>query len=372
LSASTTANAHLWPDSPVGEARSLIEQGKPNDATSLLQALIDEGRGGLLARTALVDALIALNDEQGALHIAREAVALYPNVAAAIVSLGDALIAANGLPAAIAEYQRALRLDPVNTGARYRAGCAWLEAGEPEKALQEFAHIESAEAPPQMQGKVAQAEAMRIAPRSNPNYVRHLFDQFSCDYDARMLAQLKYCAPAVLRELASLVMPGISANSLVVLDLGCGTGLTGEAFRDMAVRLNGIDLSPAMLMKARERGIYSELTVGDIEQFLRTQTGRYDLIVAGDTLVYLGNLERVFSGAAAGLAPNGQFLFTVECGEAADFELGPKRRWCHSEAYLRRLASEHNFAVTGLMPCHPRTESGVPVNGLAVALAKLN
>jgi predicted TPR repeat methyltransferase len=63
------------------------------------------------------------------------------------------------------------------------------------------------------------------------------------------------------------------------------------------------------------------------------------------------------------------FLFTVE--QAADsFELGPKRRWRHSEAYLRRVAEEAGFAVVGLVTATPRHEAGEAVPGFAVALAR--
>ena len=47
---------------------------------------------------------------------------------------------------------------------------------------------------------------MRTAPRSNARYVQHLFDQFSADYDARMIGHLAYRAPTIMRELAELVM----------------------------------------------------------------------------------------------------------------------------------------------------------------------
>src|SRR6185312_9469849 len=91
--------------------------------------------------------------------------------------------------------------------ARYKLGCTWLEAGEPEKALEEFAHIPPERALPDEAEKLAEAERMRVAARSNANYVRHLFDQFSADYDARMVGQLGYAAPQILRELAALVLP---------------------------------------------------------------------------------------------------------------------------------------------------------------------
>ncbi len=119
--------------------------------------------------------------------------------------------------------------------------------------------------------------------RSDAGYVRHLFDQFSADYDARMRGQLAYQAPEVLRALADLVMPG--AHGLTVLDLGCGTGLAGAAFADIAAAaIDGIDLSPAMIARARERLIYRSLAVGDLETVLGTGGANYDLILAADTL----------------------------------------------------------------------------------------
>ena len=175
---------------------------------------------------------------------------------------------------------------------------------------------------------------MRARPRSDAGYVRHLFDQFSTDYDARMIQQLSYRAPAILRELADMTMAGRAR--LAVLDLGCGTGLSGAAFKDKAARLGGIDLSPAMIAKARARGIYDGLAVGDIEGELGAED--YDLVLAADTLVYLGDLQAVMSAVARALKPDGFFLFTVEKKDGEGFELGPKRRWRHSEGAIRALA----------------------------------
>ncbi len=207
---------------------------------------------------------------------------------------------------------------------------------------------------------------MKDRPRSDAGYVRHLFDQFSADYDARMIGQLGYQAPQILRALFDLVMPG--RDRLAVLDLGCGTGLTGVVFRDVAARLDGIDLSPAMVEKARARNLYARLLVGDIESAL-DGTQRYDLLLAADTLVYLGDLEPVFERARRNLRNNGFFLFTVESKHGEGFELGPKRRWRHSEAYLRELAARTGFDVAGFMAAVPRHEANHPVEGFAVALS---
>jgi len=356
------ANVRLV-DDPLGHAQDLITEGRAGEAAQFLGALIAAGRGGLLARLTLARAFAAAGDTKDAMETARETAMLNPSVAVAALGLGEAMLALGILPTAIGEFQRALRLDPHLSDARAGLGRAWLEAGEAEKALQAFAQIEDAPA-----DLIAEATAMRARSRSDARYVRHLFDQFSTDYDVRMRGQLSYRAPEILRELASLVL--LKQKGLSILDLGCGTGLAGVAFKDMARRLDGIDLSPAMIAKARELGIYDALNVGDIESGLVTFARHYDLILAADTVVYLGDLAQLLPQVAAQLAPDGMFLFTVEKKEGDGFELGPKRRWRHSESYLRDIAANAGFDISGFVQCSPRMEAGVAVDGLAVALTR--
>ena len=354
---------------PIEAAEALIASGKADEAARDLRARLDAGRGGLLARLTLIKALLAAGAGDAALAEAREAVALNPQVAVVVLALGEALLAAEFLPTAIAELQRALRLDPDLARARALIAEAWLKAGEADKALEALHELD--EPPATM---IAAAEAMKTAARSDPGYVRHLFDQFSADYDARMIGQLGYAAPQILLDLAEMVMPG--REGLSILDLGCGTGLAGLAFRPLASRLDGVDLSPAMIEKARARGIYDHLDVADLESALLESAPvapgpAYDLILAADTLVYLGDLASVFKAARGRLSPDGFFLFTVE--EAVKgFELGPKRRWRHSETYLRDLARASGLTVAGLVAATPRHEAGQPVPGFAVALSLEN
>ncbi|MGH6873152.1 MAG: methyltransferase domain-containing protein [Rhizomicrobium sp.] len=347
-------------EDPIAHAGDLIAAGRAAAAAAFLEGLLAAGRGGLLMRLTLVRALRAAANAQSALAVAREAAALHPDIAVVAIALGEAMLDLGLLPTAIGEFQRALRIDSGNEDARRGLARAWLEAGEPDKAL------EALEALGGVQPLVEEANAMKAAPRSNARYVRHLFDQFSSDYDARMIGRLGYRAPAILRELFDLT---IASARLSVLDLGCGTGLSGAAFRDVARTLDGFDLSPAMIEKARRRGIYDGLAVADIETAL-DGSKLYDLIMAADTLVYLGDLAAVFAGAARSLKPGGHFLFTAERKDGEGFELGPKRRWRHSETCLREEAARAGFEVASLMACSPRSEAGVPVEGLAVALSR--
>jgi predicted TPR repeat methyltransferase len=356
-------SANLLDGDPIEAAEALIASGKADEAARDLRARLAAGRGGLLARLTLIKALLASGARQDALAQAREAVSLNPDIAVAVLALGETLLSVEALPTAIAELQRALRLDPGLARARELIAQAWLSAGEADKALE---NLNALEHPPA--AMLAAAQAIKAAPRSDPGYVRHLFDQFSADYDTRMIGQLSYAAPQILLDLASMVMPG--REQLSILDLGCGTGLAGAAFKPLSRRLDGVDLSPAMIEKAKLRHIYDSLAVTDLQTALCTPGPDYDLILAADTLVYLGDLKTVFDAAPARLHSDGYFLFTVESAEGSGFELGPKRRWRHSEAYLRGLAQDVGLAVAGLVAAAPRREANQPVEGFAVALAK--
>jgi predicted TPR repeat methyltransferase len=195
--------------------------------------------------------------------------------------------------------------------------------------------------------------------------VRHLFDQFAADYDTRMRGRLGYAAPGILRDLASLLIDPAAKHD--VLDLGCGTGLSGIAFKPIARKLVGVDLSPKMLAKARDLAIYDALIEGDVEMPPRGTEGPFDLIVAADVLVYLGDLEPLFAALRARLKPDGLWLFTTEKSETVDFGLGEKRRYRHSEVYLRKLANAHGFDVASLVECVTRYEAGVAVPSWAAA-----
>ncbi|HEY2445549.1 MAG TPA: methyltransferase domain-containing protein [Rhizomicrobium sp.] len=366
-SSSTTGNARfLLEEDPLASAESLIGAGRASDAAAMLRYRIETGRGGLLTRLTLQKALIVSGDIAGALAQARETVFANPDIAPAALALGEALLAADRLPAAIGEFQRALRLDPNIEQARMRLGEAWLAAGEAEKALESWRDLEDRAI---LAPQIADAEQALSRLRCDPRYVRHLFDQFSADYDSRMMEQLGYSAPSILRRLAELL--GLDRRGpCSILDLGCGTGLMGATVQDWASSLDGIDLSPAMIKKAKARGIYNDLVVGDICDRLGIGERTYDLVFAADTLVYLGDLAPLFDLVVRRLAEGGHFLCTVEKKRDDGFELGPKRRWRHSESYIRDAAARGGLRVAGLLSCSPRSEAGVPVEGLALALVR--
>ena len=206
-------------------------------------------------------------------------------------------------------------------------------------------------------------------------YVRALFDEYAIRFDRHLTASLKYRAPNLLhdavRRACSLRLRPFRFPA--ALDLGCGTGLAGAAFRPDCTRLAGIDLSPAMVERARRKTLYDELATGDLLAWLSARPdGSADLVLAADVLVYLGHLGPVFRDVARVLARDGLFAFTVQTheGESKSFALGADLRFAHGERYLRELAGEAGLGIVLLEPASTREDRGEPVPGLLAVLAR--
>ena len=352
---------------PIAESAELIAAGRAVELVARANTLIAAGRAGALTRYALARGLLALGRTDEALAELREASTLAPSSADIAIAMGDALGAVGALPTAIAEYQRALRLDPSSTQAHLQLAALWLDAGEPDKAEAELTAAQAGEADLTLiADKRAAIAEHRALQRSSGGYVRHLFDQFAADYDDRMRSRLGYAAPETLRDLCALLL-GPPRKALDILDLGCGTGLSGMAFVAFAHRLVGVDLSPGMLAKAKALAIYDELIVSDIEDLPPKPTD-FDLIIAADVLVYVGDLAKTFAAVQVRLKPGGLWAFTTEKAETGGFALGPKRRYRHSDTYLRTLAQSHGFEIASLIECVTRHDAGIPVPSLAAVL----
>ncbi len=94
------------------------------------------------------------------------------------------------------------------------------------------------------------------------------------------------------------------------------------------------------------------------------------LILAADTMIYLGDLAPTFFGVAARLEPEGFYIFAVESAADGEWQQTPANRFRHSTAYLKAEAERAGLVFVDAMECTLRFEASTPVAGLAVALQK--
>ena len=341
-----------------------------------LYALAEISRGGpgfadvLCAQGA---DLIARNQLPDALAAFEEALGVEPDNVEAIAGRATILLSMDQAEAALAGFDALLAREPTHA-------ISWNNRGNALAKLRRFEEaVASYDKAIALQPDLAQAVEnrdnalfeLRRATRCPPGFMRHLFDDFASHYDDTMLNKLGYRAHLNLRELADRVLPQRD-RPWRVLDLGCGTGLVGETFRGLARggRLDGIDLAPRMIEAARQRRVYDDLTLGDIESILQAPGRTYDLILAADTMIYIGDVSIVFAGVARRLEQSGYYLFAVESMPGSGWEQSPMNRFRHSEAYLRAEAAKAGLEFVDMIERPLRHEASQPVAGFAVALRK--
>lgn len=249
---------------------------------------------------------------------------------AAYLQLCHALMARGEFAAAKTYFHRWQRIDPGNRLIGY------------ERTLLEADHLEQLPAA----------------------YIVAEFDGFADTFDGK-LARLEYRVPTRFGELLDHGLGGSKLDR--VLDLGCGTGLCGVHARPHARRLLGVDLSSGMLAKAARRDIYDELANAEFHAFLRACEDRFDLIVAGDSLIYVGDLRPLMGLASGALAPDGLMLMSFELAEnGAAFQLPGTIRYKHGRSYVEAVVRESGMRIEHIEQGAIRNEGGMPVPGLIV------
>jgi predicted TPR repeat methyltransferase len=293
----------------------------------------------------------------------RRALALDPLDAEAHNNLGTLFADADRIAEAEACYRAALDARPEFAEAHKNRGVVLQALGRRDEALASFR--EAVRLRPDFGEATYKLAALsgEPPPASAPaGYIAALFDSYAGDYDQHLATTLQYRVPQALCAL--FVEQILEAGELDVLDLGCGTGLSGAALRGLARQLTGIDLSPRMLAHARERGLYDCLIEGDIVQVLAGQGARFDLVAAADVFVYIGDLESVLASIAQVLQPGGWLAFSVESLSGGEYRLQPTGRYAHAPAYLEALARRHGFERVAQREVTLRVEQGSPVVGL--------
>jgi predicted TPR repeat methyltransferase len=276
-------------------------------------------------------------DHGAAVDLFNQTLELVPDWLAALSGLADARAALGEIEAASAILTRIAGLDPAGVfGAPLRLaalGLAPMPSSPPEA------------------------------------YVRDLFDDYADRFESALVDTLDYQTPWQLADAVFALRPGGFPRAL---DLGCGTGLMGQVIRDRTGYLEGVDLSPGMLEQARVKGLYDHLAIGDVLAHLHAAKGRFDLIVAADVFVYVGDLADVFQAVARRLNPGGIFAFSVEAGEGDALILRDSLRYAHGPGYIDRLAADAHLRTLRRDSAALRLDRGRPVDGFLIVMSAMD
>jgi len=273
--------------------------------------------------------LEAKGDLAAAADLLTQTVDLSPGYAAAWFALGDLRQKLGETGGAILAFEQAKAIDPED---RHGASLRLTRLGAVQVAMSD-------------------------------GYVRTLFDGYALTFDAALRTGLGYRAPELMLAAVRAARPDMTFGN--ALDLGCGTGLGGAAFKLFCKVLTGVDLSPAMVAQARAKNIYDRLIVGEVVAFLSAEAARhYDLVVAADLFGYLDDLAPALAATARVLAPGGLIVFSAETHDDDGVILRDTLRYAHSPTHVRKALAAADLECVSLDSAPARSEKGVPVPGL--------
>lgn len=318
----------------------------------------------------------------------RKALDLIPNNFDAHINFANMLYQADRLSESLEEYRQAIIINPQSAEASNNLGIILKDIKEYEEALGLFINAFIID-PKREEYSINIAETLIIWHRQAPEnakkvaenwlkmdetnvfakhllaslkgenvedskvYSEKLFDNFADNYEL-VLEKIAYSLPKRIRDLAGNVKD-------TIVDLGCGSGLVGQALKTPENQIIGVDLSQKMLNLAAEKKVYTKLIKSDAESFMQ-QHPQADLIIAADVFGYIGNLANIIN-----LLKGYNLIFSIEkllSDTNQDYKLTETGRYQHSAEYIEKLLQTAGF--TQIIPNNIvlRQENGQDVNGI--------
>lgn len=358
----------LLPENPEAlnlHAFTLLQTQHPEEAEKYLRRSLQIFPSAKAA-LALAEILSGKGLSQEAEALFHQAIRLEDKNIEAHINYADFLYHQHRLPEALEEYRAAVILDPKRAEVSNNLGIILKDLGDYEQALGLFFNALALK-PDLEEISINLSETLTLFAQNSPEdavkiaenwvkntpdniFARHtlaslkgenfadnqifaqkLFDAFADNYEL-VLARLDYRLPNSIREF----MGDVKGR---IVDLGCGTGLTGLALKTPATELIGVDISQAMLKKAKEKHIYKQLIQKDIQDFLQNQNDKADLYVAADVFNYTGDLKEIIR-----LISPHPLCFSIENGpDETDFHLTANGRYQHSEQYINKLLNNNGY-----------------------------
>lgn len=140
--------------------------------------------------------------------------------------------------------------------------------------------------------------------RTSESTSRSYYDEFAKRYDDRRGGRVRDGYHDLIDDLeVGFVRPFASGRDL--LEVGCGTGLLLERFAAMCKTAKGVDLSPGMLEKARQRGL--DVVEGSATA-LPFEDASFDVAVSFKVLAHIPDIRTALSEMTRVVRPGGHVI----------------------------------------------------------------
>lgn len=159
------------------------------------------------------------------------------------------------------------------------------------------------------------------------NDSRELYASWASTYDNEVQKNGYVTPERVAKALKDIV----TNQSEVILDYGCGTGLSGFALQAVGfTNIDGLDVSQEMVSVAEKKSIYKKLTVFDPSTKIPVHADQYKIITAIGVIGAGAAPLEVFDNLFSLLPPNGLFAFSFNDHTLSDPNYEEKVNQCLS------------------------------------------
>jgi len=330
----------------------LIHSGEPNTHNNLGNVLHD------------------LNNLDEAIHSYNNALTLQPDFVEALNNLGNALIMIGKQKKARRIFKKILSIDPSFIPAYNNLGSLLQDMGETEAAISIFEKAIKINPKDHNSRHMLSSLKEENTDKAPAKYISSLFDGYAGTFEDQLVKKLGYKIPFLIKPIICELIPdGFKFKN--VIDLGCGTGLSGVEFRDMCEKLTGVDLSNRMIQEATKKQIYDYLFTEEMDVILKTSSEPFDLIIASDVLVYLGDLNSIFENIKKSSQTGALFVFSTEHTDTSNFSLQKSGRYNHSKEYIVKVATSHKFKLEHFSKTNLRKHKSTWIKGGIYAFRKI-
>jgi predicted TPR repeat methyltransferase len=348
----------------------LMQQEKMTAAEKQFLIITESQPHHFETQSNLATCYLKLGNLKAAKQYYLNALALMPKDTQILFNLGVIESQLGNIDQTIQYYQQAVKTNPDFFEAHNNLGAAFIFKQHAGLALHHFKEAlrlqPNNEALQYTVNALSKNQLLLAAP---PSYITTLFDAYADHYDAHLTLALDYKVPELLYD-AIRETKMIPQQQWDILDLGCGTGLCGTLFKSAAKQLIGVDLSTNMLDIAKQKNSYDELILEDFIVFLKNKKSQYDLIMAGDALVYTGDLDMIFAETQQALREQGLLVFNAEICTDVEYKMNQSGRFAHHKQYIDSLAEKYHFDIVHYKPMITRLQNNEPVQGHIYVLQK--
>lgn len=356
------------PDSWYGLAQALMEENEIEKAIEAFEKVLMLDNNYPEINHSLATAYLKSGDPEKALNFYFRQISQAPMIES-YFNMGVIFMNKNRNKDAIQYFEHAVKLDPDYLPIYINLGAIYLKLNNVDQAIKNYKKaLDLKPNDAEIQHILAAISEEKTPEAAPKEYLEHLFNQYSSFYDQHLTKYLHYKVPEALYKMIQ-QETNIEEAKWKILDLGCGTGLCGEYFKKFAEKLIGIDISSKMIEAAKEKKIYDELQVGDIQTTIEKYKN-LDLILAADVFTYIGELATLFNKIYHALKPGGYFAFSVEKTNTEPYLLQKTIRYAHSKNYLKSLIEKNNFTEINFENIILRKQYQSKIEGYLVLLQR--